>query len=603
MGKIIGIDLGTTTSEIAYIENGKPQMVVDNMGKRIIPSILGLSEDGEIIFGEEAYNQRFNGQVVKEFKREMGKDTKLKLGDKEFYAYELSAILLSKLKEVAEDYFKEPVEEAVITVPAKFDNEQRLLTKKAGEIAGFKVERIINEPTAAAMAYGINNLDKEEKILIYDFGGGTFDVTILELYDGVLEVLASRGNSELGGKDIDERIENFIKDEFKKEFEVDIYSCCDTKDDVNKTTLKTRVNDAAIAAKEELSAKENVNINIPFFTIIEGNIINIDFKLTRDKFDELTKDIILATEEKIDEALEAANLLSEDIDEVLLVGGSSRIVAVKELVNKKFQNKVKSGINPDEAVSLGAAVQAGIKNEEISSEDSLIVTDKCSLNLGTDIVTEVGGRLLGGVFDVIIPIDSSIPCTKKKIYSTLYENQDAVDVGVYEGQEAFVNQNKKIGEILVDGIPKGKAGEQSIEIQFKYDLNGILQVTVTILSTGKSKTAEYSMIQNLETRTIEELLGKNELDSNIDEIDGIEEIFEVDIIDEATTNDDWTNYELANYAKRTINLAEKKIDKVDENQAKEIESLVNKLKDAIVANDKELVEKYDDELTDLLFEV
>ena len=317
----------------------------------------------------------------------------------------------------------------------------------------------------------------------------------------------------------------------------------------------------------------------------------------------MIKDLILATEEKIDEALKAAKLSAEDIDEVLLVGGSSRIVAVKELVNKKFPNKVKSGINPDEAVSLGAAVQAGIKNEEISSEDSLIVTDKCSLNLGTDVVKEVGGRLLGGVFDVIIPIDSSIPCTKKKIYSTLYDDQDAVNVGVYEGQEAFVNQNKKIGEILVDGIPKGKEGEQSIEIQFKYDLNGILQVTVTILSTGKSKTAEYSMIQNLETRTIEELLGKNELDSNIDEIDGIEEIFEVDIIDEATTNDDWTNYELANYAKRTINLAEKKIDKVDENQAKEIESLVNKLKDAIVANDKELVEKYDDELTDLLFEV
>lgn len=599
MGRIIGIDLGTTTSEMAYIENGKPKMIVDDMGERIIPSMLGLNDDGEIIFGQEAYNQRMSKNIVKEFKREMGKDTKIKLGDKEFFAYELSAIFLSKLKSVAESYFGEPVEEAVITVPAKFNNEQRQLTKKAGEIAGFKVERIINEPTAAAMAYGINNLDKEAKILVYDFGGGTFDVSILELYQGVIDVLASRGDNHLGGADVDERIENFIQEEFKKEYGVDIYSCYDSKDNENKKTLKLRVEDDAIKQKKELSVRKSTNISIPFFTIIDGNPIDIDFKISREKFDELTKDLILRTEKKIDEALESANLSPEDIDEVVLIGGSSRIAIVQELLNKKFPNKIKAGINPDEAVALGAAVQAGIKNEEISSEDSLIVTDKCSLNLGTEVVREEGGRLLGGIFDVLIPIDSSIPCTKNKTYSTLYDDQEGVNVCVYEGQGEFVNQNKKIGEMHVDGIPKGKAGEQCIDIQFKYDLNGILQVTVTILSTGKTKTVKYSTIQSIDTNIDDLLNGITEKNSTEEKnINTVQQDIEIN-----THHEEWENCELANDVKSTIRLAEKKISKVEYEQAKEIELLLENLKNAVINNDKELVEKYDDELTDLLFEV
>lgn len=585
MGRIIGIDLGTTTSEMAYIENGKPKMIVDDMGERIIPSMLGLNDDGEIIFGQEAYNQRMSKNIVKEFKREMGKDTKIKLGDKEFFAYELSAIFLSKLKSVAESYFGEPVEEAVITVPAKFNNEQRQLTKKAGEIAGFKVERIINEPTAAAMAYGINNLDKEAKILVYDFGGGTFDVSILELYQGVIDVLASRGDNHLGGADVDERIENFIQEEFKKEYGVDIYSCYDSKDNENKKTLKLRVEDDAIKQKKELSVRKSTNISIPFFTIIDGNPIDIDFKISREKFDELTKDLILRTEKKIDEALESANLSPEDIDEVVLIGGSSRIAIVQELLNKKFPNKIKAGINPDEAVALGAAVQAGIKNEEISSEDSLIVTDKCSLNLGTEVVREEGGRLLGGIFDVLIPIDSSIPCTKNKTYSTLYDDQEGVNVCVYEGQGEFVNQNKKIGEMHVDGIPKGKAGEQCIDIQFKYDLNGILQVTVTILSTGKTKTVKYSTIQSIDTNIDDLLNGITEKNSTEEKnINTVQQDIEIN-----THHEEWENCELANDVKSTIRLAEKKISKVEYEQAKEIELLLENLKNAVINNDKELV--------------
>lgn len=584
MGKIVGIDLGTTTSGVAYIENGKPKMIVNNMGKSIIPSVIGLNDDNEIIFGDEAYNQLENNRfmTVEEFKRFMGTNKKIKMGEKEFLAQDLSAMLLSKLKEVAEEYLGYPIEEAVITVPASFHNEERKLTKEAGERAGFKVERIINEPTAAAMAYGINNLDKDAKVLVYDLGGGTFDVTILEMYDGILDVICSRGNPKLGGKDFDERIIDFIKEEFKKLYNIEIYDCYDPKDNVHKSTLRSRVKNAAIKAKKELSVKEHTNIDMPFFSIIDGNPINIDIELNRCKFDELTKDLVLSTKDVIEEALNVKNLTPEDIDEVLLVGGSSRIVAVKNLVNSIFPNKIKSGINPDEAVSLGAAVQAGIKNSEISSEDGLIVTDKCNCNLGTEVVNDIGGRLVEGVFDILIPIDSSIPCSKKKTYSTMHENQEAVNVGVYEGNAHLVYENKKIGEVLVEGIPKGKAGEQNIEIEFKYDLNEILTVIVTILSTGKSIEATYN-INNVRNQ------------SNSDPID--------EYINRKDNIENWKNYKLAINVKSIINLAEKKIKKLDSEKANKIQELVNELKTAVINDDENLVDKLDNELTDILFEV
>lgn len=578
MSRIIGIDLGTTTSEIAFINNGKPQIINDIHGERIIPSVVG-KRDNNIIVGKIAYNQLLSDpdKTVAEIKRLMGTDEKVKLGDEEYLPHEISAIILKELKQYAQEYLGEEVTEAVITVPANFDNNQRKLTKLAGEMAGFKVERIINEPTAAAMGYGIDNLDKEEKVLVYDLGGGTFDVTILEMFDGILDVISSRGNNRLGGKDFDERIELYIEDEFKKQHGVDLYET-----GINYKEIKPRIKEAAINAKKELSSQLSTNINIPFITILDNRPINLYIELTRQKFDELTADLVKSTIDTINEALNAANCNEEDIDVVLLVGGSSRMASVQSLVNGKFPNKVKAGINPDEAVALGAAVQAGIKSDEIKCEESLIVTDKCSYNLGTSIVTERGGRLVEGVFDCLIPIDSSIPCSHKKTYYTVYDNQTEVNVDVYEGSASLVYENTKIGDFILPGIPEGVAGSQGIEIEFNYDLNGILQVKATIVSTGKSIS---KVIDNFE-------LTKSN-DSNI--IEGI--------LNDRIDLTNWINCELAPNVKSTINLAERKMKNLDYDKANTIEVLINNLKTAVINNDEELVEKYDEELTDLLFEM
>lgn len=584
MGRIIGIDLGTTTSEMAYIENGKPKMIIDNMGKRIIPSVVGLDENGEIVFGEVAYNQLTSRDEVtaSEVKREIGNNIKIKLGEKEFLPHEISALLLSKLKKEAESYFGEPVEEAVITIPASFTSEQRNLTKTAGEMAGFKVDRIINEPTAAAMAYGINNLEKDEKVLVYDIGGGTFDVTILEMFDGILDVKCSRGIEKLGGKDFDERIEGYIKEEFKKQYNTEVYHCYDPKDNEEKSTLKSRIKEACVLAKIELSLKLSTNISIPFFTMIDGNPINIDIKLSREKFNEITQDLVLSTMKKIDEALEKASYTENDIDVVLLVGGSSRISAIQDLVNRKFNGKVKAGINPDEAVALGAAVQAGIKNDEISSEDSLIVTDKCSYNLGTSVVSNIGGRVVDGVFDCLIPIDSSIPCSKKKNYYTMRDNQTEVNVDVYEGNAPLVYENRKIGDFILEGIPEGKAGDESIEIEFRYDLNGILQVKAMVVSTGKYIEKIYDNSQISSSLT----------DNFIDEL-----------VNEESNLENWINCRLADRVKSIINIAEKKVKNLGEKEANKIQGVIEELKKAVIDSNEELVEQYDEELTDMLFEV
>ena len=485
MGKIIGIDLGTTTSEIAFMENDQPKIITDCFGNRIVPSVVGKKEDGTVVVGQVAYNQLISSpdRTMAEVKRLMGSDTMISLDDEKYLPHELSSLILKELKKYAEDYLGEEVVEAVITVPANFNNSQRKVTKMAGEMAGLKVERIINEPTAAAMAYGLNNYDKEEKILVYDLGGGTFDVSILEMFEGILDVKSSRGNDRLGGKDFDSRIEKYIEKEFEKTYNQNLYKGLDVK---NKLSIKLRVKEAAINAKKELSTQLSTTINIPFITIIDNKPVSIGMELTRDKFNQLTKDLVISTTEKIDEALKAAKLKEKDIDRVLLIGGSSRIPAVKELVEKKFKGKIITGINPDEAVAMGAAIQAGIKGNQITDVENLIITDKCSYNLGTSIIKIGDGKVISGAFDCIIPIDSSIPCSNKKTYYTAVDNQDEVRIEVFEGNEEMAEDNVKIGDFILKGIPKGKAGEQSIDVQFDYDLNGILEVKATIVSTGKS---------------------------------------------------------------------------------------------------------------------
>ena len=581
MGKIIGIDLGTTTSEIAFMENDQPKIITDCFGNRIVPSVVGKKEDGTVVVGQVAYNQLISSpdRTMAEVKRLMGSDTMISLDDEKYLPHELSSLILKELKKYAEDYLGEEVVEAVITVPANFNNSQRKVTKMAGEMAGLKVERIINEPTAAAMAYGLNNYDKEEKILVYDLGGGTFDVSILEMFEGILDVKSSRGNDRLGGKDFDSRIEKYIEKEFEKTYNQNLYKGLDVK---NKLSIKLRVKEAAINAKKELSTQLSTTINIPFITIIDNKPVSIGMELTRDKFNQLTKDLVISTTEKIDEALKAAKLKEKDIDRVLLIGGSSRIPAVKELVEKKFKGKIITGINPDEAVAMGAAIQAGIKGNQITDVENLIITDKCSYNLGTSIIKIGDGKVISGAFDCIIPIDSSIPCSNKKTYYTAVDNQDEVRIEVFEGNEEMAEDNVKIGDFILKGIPKGKAGEQSIDVQFDYDLNGILEVKATIVSTGKSIN---KIIDNFK-------LTKLPIDSLADE--NMYYRYKVD---------SWQEYELAESVKNIIELAEKKMKHIkDEDKYDEIENILDELKMAVIYNNKELVEKFDDELTDILSE-
>ncbi|OBR94143.1 chaperone protein DnaK [Clostridium ragsdalei P11] len=571
MGKIIGIDLGTTTSEIAYIRNGKPEIIVNDLGDRITPSLVGLTDDNEIIVGRLVKRHAIlkPERTVIEVKRLMGTDTKVSLGKKQFLPQQISAMILKNLKKYAEDFLGEKVTEAVITVPAKFNNLQRQATKEAGELAGLKVERIINEPTAAALAYGINNLESEEKVLVYDLGGGTFDVTVLELFDGVLDVKASRGNNKLGGKDFDERIEKYVIEDFKQKYDIDLRG---------NIKAMSRIKDASERAKIELSSMESTEIDLPYIAIDKDeNPLELSIKLTRSKFEELIMDLVESTDKEIQDAFKASSYSAQDIDVVLAVGGSSRIPCVKRLLKTKFGNKIKTNINPDEAVALGAAIQAGIKSDEISSDDSILITDACNYTLGISIVSDVGnGRLRGGIFDPIIMKDSKLPCTEKKVYYTMHDSQTSVDINVYEGDGKLVIENTQIAQFVLEGIPEAPKGEEAIEVAFTYNLNGILEVTAKILSTGKSVS------KIIDTQ-------------GIDKKDSM--FFEEESLD------NWQKCELAPKVKSTIDLCERKMKKMNDDDREKVQKTLDKLKKAVIDNNEKLVEKCDDELTDLLFDI
>lgn len=579
MGRIIGIDLGTTTSEIAYIKDSKPHIIQDSFSNSIIPSVVGII-DGDIIAGHIANNRIKSNKsnIVSEFKREIGNDDSyIYIGDEKFMPHEISAMLLKHLKEVAQNYFKEEVTEVVITVPANFNSYQRELTKKAGEMAGLNVERIINEPTAAAMAYGIDNLDEEANILVYDLGGGTFDVTVLEMFNGILDVKSSRGNNKLGGADFDKEIAKYMLEQINNQNQIDLYeSIGENDEEIEK--IKHIINDYASNAKKELSVQKSTDINIPFITLVNNRPISLSVELTREKFDELTYDLVQSTKYTINEALEAANMTKENIDIVLLVGGSSRIVAVNKLVNNMFPDKVKGGLNPDEAVAMGAAVCAGIKSKDISREDGLIVTDKSSYNLGTSVIKNIGNRELDGMFDCIIPVDTNIPCSKSKVYYTSYDYQTQVYIQVYEGYDEFVENNTKISGFTVEGIPKSLAGEEQIEVEFTYNLNGILEVKVTILSTGK---VHKEIINNKEFINVSSSASK---------------YFETENLES------WREYPLAKMVRRSIELAEKKLPKLNDSESKLVKEALRNLKKAVIEDNEMLVEQYDEELTDILFD-
>ncbi|MCR5587822.1 MAG: molecular chaperone DnaK [Lachnospiraceae bacterium] len=468
MSKIIGIDLGTTNSCVAVMEGGKPVVVTNTEGARTTPSVVAFTKEGERMVGEPAKRQAVTNaeKTISSIKRHMGSDYRVSIDDKKFSPQEISAMILQKLKADAEGYLGESVTEAVITVPAYFNDSQRQATKDAGKIAGLDVKRIINEPTAAALAYGLDN-EKEQKIMVYDLGGGTFDVSIIEIGDGVIEVLATAGNNRLGGDDFDEKLTQYMVDDFKQKEGVDLSA--------DKMALQ-RLKEAAEKAKKELSSLTTTNINLPFITATSDGPKHFDMNLSRAKFDELTSDLVEMTAEPVRRALEDAGLNASELGKVLLVGGSTRIPAVQDKVKQLTGHEPSKTLNPDECVALGASIQGGKLAGDAGAGDILLL-DVTPLTLSIE--------TMGGVATPLIERNTTIPTKKSQVFSTAADNQSAVDINVLQGERKFAKDNKSLGQFRLDGIPPARRGVPQIEVTFDIDANGIVNVSAKDLGTNK----------------------------------------------------------------------------------------------------------------------
>jgi len=510
MGKIIGIDLGTTNSAMAVMQSGKPDIIANSEGNRTTPSVVALNKNGERLVGQVARRQQVTNSknTIYEVKRLIGRRwedkevqrdlrlmgyeivksgdaVKVKMGDKEYSPEEVSAMILGKLKADAESFLGEPVTEAVITVPAYFDDSQRQATKDAGKIAGLEVKRIINEPTAAALAYGLDKNKTDEKIAVYDLGGGTFDVSILELGDGVFEVKATNGDTHLGGADFDRTIVNYFVDEFKKEHGIDI------KDD--KAAMQ-RLRDEAEKAKIELSTAQEVDVNLPFLTADADGPKHFEHKLTRAKLESLVGDLITKTADPCEKALKDAGLSASDIDAVVLVGGMTRMPAVQEKVKKIFGKDPMKGVNPDEVVAVGAAIQGGVLQGEVKD---VLLLDVTPLSLGIE--------TMGGVMTKLIDRNTTIPTSKSETFSTAADNQSQVEVHVLQGERGMAGDNKSLGRFILDGIPSAPRGVPQIEVTFNIDANGILNVTAKDKGTGKEQNITIQGSGGLDKAEVEKM--------------------------------------------------------------------------------------------------
>ena len=556
MSKIIGIDLGTTNSCVSIMEGGSATIIPNSEGARTTPSVVNIKDNGEVVVGEIAKRQAVTNptSTVSSIKTHMGSDYKVEISEKKYTPQEISAKILQKLKKDAEAYLGEEVKEAVITVPAYFTDSQRQATKDAGTIAGLDVKRIINEPTAAALAYGLEK-KKEEKVLVFDLGGGTFDVSVLEISDGVIEVISTAGNNHLGGDDFDNEIINWLVTEFKKETGIDL---------ANDKMAYQRLKDAAEKAKKELSTLMETSISLPFITMDATGPKHLEMKLTRAKFNDLTKHLVEATQGPTKTALQDAGLSANQIDEILLVGGSTRIPAVQEWVENFFGKKPNKGINPDEVVAAGAAIQGGVLMGDVKD---VLLLDVTPLSLGIE--------TLGGAFTKMIEKNTTIPVKKSQIYSTAADDQTAVTINVLQGERSRAADNHSLGTFNLEGIPAAPRGVPQIEVTFDIDANGIVHVSAKDLGTGKENKVTISGSSNLSKEEIERMT--KEAEAHAEEDKKFQELVET-----------------RNRADQLISTTEKTLkenpDKVSEEDKKNIEAAIEELKKVKDGDDKSAID-------------